>query len=123
MALFQAPLDISRDSYQTSPELRVPSKNTLFMYAVKPLGLLFMSWYHFNIPLIIFFYVPVTLFAKYGNVVGCYLYSLGELICATNACCCVCIVMNEYYIEGLVILVIFGLPHGFWCHHVGIVFL
>ena len=123
MALFQAPLDISRESYQTSPEIRVPLKNTLFIYTVKPLGLLFMSWYHFNIPLIIFFFGTRNAPCKVWQCrrVLCVL-AWGTHLC-TNAFYCICVVVNEYYIEGLFILVVFGLPHGFWCHHVAIVFL
>ena len=122
MAVFQALLDIFGDSYQTSPEIRVPWKDTLLIFTIEPLGLLFMGWYHFNIALIVFLGVAITLLVKKSDVVGRYLHSFWEVVCATDSFCCIRVVMSEHYTEGLVVLVVFGVPHGFWYNHVRRVF-
>ena len=60
---------------------------------------------------------------KYNNVIGCHLYSLGELICATGVCYCIRVVMSKHHMKGLVILVVLDVPHWLWHHNVIGVFI
>ena len=60
---------------------------------------------------------------KYNNVIGCHLYSLGELICATGVCYCIRVVMSKHHMKGLVILVVLYVPHWLWHHNVIGVFI
>lgn len=60
---------------------------------------------------------------KYNNVIGCHLYLLGELICATGVCYCIRVVMSKHHMKGLVILVVLDVPHWLWHHNVIGVFI
>ena len=55
MTVFQTLLYTFGDSYQASPEIRVPWKDTALINAIKPLCLFFMRYDHFNIAVIVFY--------------------------------------------------------------------